>query len=373
MKDPRLRQLARLVMKYSLGIKPGQTLAIRGHAIAAPMIRELYRAALNAGAFVETQIGISGLSEIFIEQANREQLTQVSRFRTYQLRRLDAMVAILGTENTKALSNANPKRLAQAHAAQEKLSRILMRRTAKGELKWVGVQWPCNSSAQDAEMSLEEYEEFVYTAIHLDDVDPIKTWRKISRNQQALVDFLNKAQTVRIVAQDTDVSFTTKGRCWINCDGHFNLPDGEVFTGPVEKSVEGDIKFSYPAIYGGREVDEVRLRFEKGRVVRAEASKGQDYLRSMLAMDAGASYVGEAAIGTNYNINKYVKNTLFDEKIGGTVHLAVGASFPETGGRNHSALHWDMVCDLREGGEIIVDGEVISRNGRFLNRRFPQP
>jgi aminopeptidase len=373
MKDPRLSRLARLVMQYSLAVKPRETIVIQGNAIAAPLIRELFRAGLRSGAFVHSEIAISGLSEIFAKEANHEQLTWVSPFELYRARRLDAYVAILGTENTKALSNASPKRLAKAHAAQERLFRIVMQRSAKGELRWVGLQWPCHASAQDAEMSLEEYEDFVYGAVHPDDSNPIRIWRRISQRQKALTDFLNKARTVRIVAEDTDLSFNCKGRKWINCDGHISLPDGEVFTGRVERSVEGHIRFSYPAVYGGRDVAGVRLHFEKGKVVRAEADKGQEYLRAMLSMDPGASYVGEAAIGTNYKISKYVKNTLFDEKIGGTAHLAMGASFPETGGRNRSGLHWDMVCDLRSGGEIVVDGEVVSRNGRFLSNRFPQP
>ncbi|HUK81746.1 MAG TPA: aminopeptidase, partial [Verrucomicrobiae bacterium] len=207
----------------------------------------------------------------------------------------------------------------------------------------------------------------------LDSRDPIASWKRISKEQQALTDFLNKSREVRIVAEDTDLRYSCKGRKWINCDGRYNFPDGEVFTGPVEHSVEGHVKFSFPAVHGGREVDGVRLTFEHGKVVKAEASKGQDFLRAMIAMDKGASYLGEAAIGTNYNIKRHTKNTLFDEKIGGTVHFALGAGFPETGAKNRSGLHWDMVCDLRKGGEIYVDGELIQRSGRFLDKRFPHP
>jgi aminopeptidase len=297
----------------------------------------------------------------------------VSSFDHYRIRHLDAMVSILSSENTRALSNTNPKLIAIAQAAHKKLFEISLRRISKGELRWVGMPWPCQAHAQDAEMSLQEYEDFVFDSLHLSDPDPVKTWQRISRQQTAFVKFLNKSKSVRIIAEDTDLRFICKGRKWINCDGHENLPDGEVFTGPVENSVEGHILFPYPAIYNGREVEKVRLSFGKGRVIRAEAKKGQEYLRAMLAMDKGSSFVGETAIGTNYSIRRYVKNTLFDEKIGGTIHIALGASLPETGGRNQSGLHWDMVCDLRRDGEIIVDGEVISRKGRLLNKQFPQP
>jgi aminopeptidase len=248
-----------------------------------------------------------------------------------------------------------------------------MDRSASGKLRWVGTQWPCQASAQDAEMSLEEYEGFVYGAGHLDKANPIQAWKRISRDQQALTDFLNKSREVRIVAEDTDLRYSCKGRKWINCDGHYNCPDGEVFTGPVETSVEGHVKFSFPAVHNGHEVEAVRLTFERGKVAKAEAEKGQDFLRAMIQMDSGSCYLGEGAIGTNYNVKRYTKNTLFDEKIGGTIHLALGAGYSETGNKNRSGLHWDMVCDLRKGGELYVDGELIQKNGKFLNKKFPQP
>ena len=373
MNDPRLEKLARLVIKYSLAIKPGDTICLQGNAIAEPLIKELYRAALRAGAHVDTQIGIDGLREIFLKEAKRQQLTSVSPFNTYRFRRLDAYVSILSSENTKALSGTDPKRQALAQSAQAKLIRMIFRRVAKGDFRWVAIPWPCQAYAQDAEMSLTEYADFVYDALCLSDADPIKTWKRISRQQKALVDYLDKARRVRIVAENTDITFLCKGRKWINCDGRQNLPDGEVYTSPIENSAEGHISFSYPAVFSGREVQGVHLFFKKGRVTGIEANRGTEALKALLSMDRGASRIGELAIGTNYRIQRYVKNTLFDEKIGGTIHLALGASLPETGGKNNSALHWDMVCDLRGGGEIIVDGEVINRDGRFMNKRFPQP
>jgi len=373
MNDPRIQNLAKLLTEYSLNLKPGNIVSINGNAIAAPLIRECYRAALRCGAFVFNEVAIDGMNEIFYTEANNDQLKWVSPIAKFRTKRIDASLGIWGGENTKALSRIDPKRMAAAAAARKPLSKLFMERAGKGELRWVGTMWPCNSSAQDAEMSLEDYENFVFEAGHLSDADPVKTWKKISKEQQVLTDFLNKRTEMRVVAEDTDIRYSVKGHKWINCDGKNNFPDGEVFTGPVIESVEGHIKYSFPAVHGGREVEGARLTFEKGKVVKAEAAKGEDYLKAMLAMDPGASYVGEAAIGTNYNVKRFTKNTLFDEKIGGSVHFAVGAGYPETGNKNQSGLHWDMVCDLRKGGEIYADGELIQKNGKFLNKKFPQP
>ena len=373
MKDLRVEKLADLLVDYSLKLKPRDVLSISGEAIAAPLIRACYRAALRRGAFAFCDVVLDGISEILYTEANKEQLQWVSPFSMYKVRKIDASLGIWASSNTKCLTNADPKRLAMASAARKPISKLFMDRTAAGKLRWVGTQWPCNASAQDAEMSLEEYEDFVFGAGHLDDPDPAKTWKRISKQQQALTDFLNRRRQIRIVAEDTDITFSVKGRKWINCDGQLNFPDGEVFTGPVEETVEGHVKFSFPAVHNGREVSGVRLTFERGKVTKAEAEKGQDFLRAMITMDKGSCYLGESAFGTNYNVKRYTKNTLFDEKIGGTIHLALGAGYPESGNKNVSGLHWDMVCDLRKGGEIYADGELIQKNGRFLNRNFPQP
>ena len=372
MTDPRVQKLARLLTEYSLALKPKQIVCIRGDAIAAPLIRECYRAALRCGAYAYTRVGLGEIQEIFYREADARQLRWVSPFTKHEYGRVDAYLTIWGDENTKALSSVDPKRMAKTDAANAGLLKLCLGRMARKELSWVGTQWPCLASAQDAEMSLAEYEDFVYGAGHLNDADPVRTWRRISNRQQALTDFLNKAREVRVVAEDTDIRYCCQGRRWINCDGQENFPDGEVFTSPVENSAEGRVRFSFPAVYHDRETDGVCLTFRRGKVVKAEASRGQEFLRAMVAMDRGASYLGEAAIGTNYNVGRYTRNTLFDEKIGGTVHFALGASLPETGGRNQSGLHWDMVCDLRNGGEIYVDGELVQRNGRFLDKRFPQ-
>jgi len=241
-----------------------------------------------------------------------------------------------------------------------------MKRSAENSLRWCGTLFPTNAYAQDAEMSLSDFEEFVYQACFLNDEDPVARWLELSRQQQRLIDWLKAKRTVHIVGQDTDLTLSVADRVFINSDGKRNFPSGEFFTGPVENSANGSIRFSFPASYNGRSVEDVRLRFENGVVVQATAAHGQDYLEKMLDMDEGARRLGEFAFGTNSNVDRFTKNILFDEKIGGTIHLALGASYPETGGVNQSSLHWDMVCDLRTGGEVRIDGEPFCRDGKFL-------
>ncbi len=372
MSDPRIVKLAKLLVNYSLGLKKGQTVFINGNAVAAPLIRECYRQAIRAGAYPAVEVGIEGLSEIFFAEAAEHQLSYVSPFRKFRTERIDASLGIWAETNTRAMTNTDPARMAKVAKANKPLSKIFLQRAAKKELHWVGTLWPTNASAQDAEMSLAEYEQFVFGAGHLDDADPIKTWQAISRSQEALKRDLNRAKEVRIVAPDTDITLSVRGRTWINCDGHENFPDGEVFTGPVEAAVNGHIRFTFPAVHHGREVVGVALEFKDGKCVKATAEKGQDFLQSMVNMDKGSCYLGELAFGANYNITSYTRNTLFDEKIGGTIHLALGAGYPETGNANESGLHWDMVCDTRAGGKIYADGKLIQENGRFLDKRHPQ-
>lgn len=373
MVDPRVEKLARLLVEYSLGIRKGDKLLINSPVEGAPLVRECYRAALRAGAFVEVNMSIEGLDEIFFKEASREQLAYVSPFRKHRMERIDALLGIWAETNTRHLTNADPKRMAQAATANKAISQIVLDRAARKELRWVGTQWPTNANAQDAEMSLAEYEDFVFAAGHLDDPDPLAAWKALAKSQRALANTLNRAKEIRIVAPDTDITLGVAGRTWISCDGHENFPDGEVFTGPVETQVNGHIRFSFPAVHHGREVQGACLEFRDGKVVAAKADKGQDFLRAMVEMDKGSCYLGELAFGTNYSITRYTRNTLFDEKIGGTVHLALGAGYPETGNRNQSGLHWDMVCDTRKGGKVYADGKLLAENGRFLNPRFPQP
>jgi aminopeptidase len=250
---------------------------------------------------------------------------------------------------------------------------LFLRRAAEKSLRWVATQFPCQAAAQEADMSLAEYEDFVFAAGMLDQDDPAAAWNVLSERQARLVGFLQTVRELRFVtAAGTDLRVGVGGRTWINCDGHENFPDGEVFTGPREDATEGTVCFDFPAVRGGREVLGVRLVFRAGRVVEASAAKGEEFLFQMLDQDEGARVLGEVALGCNYAITRHTRNTLFDEKIGGTFHVALGAAYPESGGTNQSALHWDMVCDLRQGGRIEADGRVISENGRFREPNWPQ-
>ena len=366
MTDPRVDKLAQVLVRYCLGLKPGNEFRISGPALAEDLIRSVYREALLAGAHPIVRIGISGLGPIRYTIASDAQLQYVPETTRLEVEKLSAALTIWGDWNTKEMTNIDSRKIALAMAANRALNERFMERAAHGELHWCGTLFPNHANAQDAEMSLAEYEDFVFGAMLLDKPDPIAEWQRISREQDRLVQHLNQAQTVRIKGKDTDLEFRCADRKWINCDGKENFPDGEIFTGPVEDSVQGKIRFTFPATYIGKEVEDIQLRFEKGKVVEAHAGKGEELLQAMLNTDPGARYVGEIAIGTNYGITRFTKNTLFDEKIGGTVHLALGASLPESGGVNKSGIHWDIVCDLRSGGEILADAKPIHKDGKFL-------
>jgi aminopeptidase len=284
---------------------------------------------------------------------------------------IDLRVAIHSAWNTRELSGVDPARVAAVQESRAPLMELYMQRSAARELRWCVTAYPCQAFAQDADMSLAAYEDFVYRAGWLHLSDPVAAWRGFAEKLGAIADRLSGVRTLRVLAEDTDLTVGVAGRTWVPCNGERNFPDGEVFTGPIETETNGDVRFSFPAIFSGREVEDVRLRFDGGRVVQSEAAAGQELLQQMLAIDEGASILGEFAIGTNYAVQDFTKQILFDEKIGGTCHMAVGAGYPESGSTNRSGLHWDMVCDLRSGGEIHADGELIYRDGRFLPEFAP--
>jgi aminopeptidase len=374
MRDPRLEKLADVLVNYSVGVKKDNVVRISGSPLAQPLIAEIYRKVIAAGGHPLLRMNPEELAEIFHKHASDEQLKYVSPLQLREYETIDCSIGIWAEENTKSLSNVDPKRIGMSQAARKPLMEIFMKRAAEKKLRWTGTQFPTQGAAQDAEMSLEEYEEFVFNAGKLNHSDPAAEWRKVSERQQRLADFLNGKRDYHVVAANgTDVRMSVAGMRWINCDGHENFPDGEVFTGPVIDSVNGQINFSFPAVHHGRECDGVRLTFKDGKVVNASATKGEDFLISMLDTDAGSRFLGECAIGTNYDITRYTRNTLFDEKIGGTVHFALGMGYPETGNANPSGLHWDMVVDLRAGGYVEIDGVRINENGRFTREGFPNP
>jgi len=376
--DPRVEKLAGVLVDYSVAIKEGDLAVLGGTIASAPLITAVYRAVLRAGGHPWVRLAPAECAEIALKEASKEQLRYVSPLDKAVIDKADVLVKIWSDGNTKALSGSDPERQAVASKARKPLLEKQMKRSAlppedKKHLRWVGTLFPTQAHAQDAEMSLTEYEDFVFGGGKLDKKDPVKAWRKLGEQQQRLADRLEKGEEMRIRTPDgTDIRFGIKGRTWINCDGKHNFPDGEVFTGPVEDATEGVVQYRFPAVYGGREVRDIRLAFEGGKVVDASASSNEDFLFKMIDQDKGARVLGELALGTNYGIRKHTKNILFDEKIGGTFHAALGAAYPESGGTNKSGLHWDMICDLREGGVVEVDGEAISRNGRFRDPKWPK-
>jgi aminopeptidase len=368
MTDPRVAKLADLLVNYSLELKPGQIVRLDGGTVAAPFVRELYGAALRAGAHPRTRVEVEGTDVIAIGEASDEQLTFVSEIDRFEIDHVDAIVTIWADRNTRALSQADPQRVSKKIAARRQLTNRLWERIDAGNAKWVGTRFPTNAHAQDAEMSLAEYEDFVYGACHVrGEEDPVAHWRAVSVELNERARELNAFTELRIVGPDTDLRVNVAGREWLAADGRLNMPDGEIFTSPVESATEGEIRFSFPAIFQGRGVEDVRLRFEGGRVVRAEAGNGNEFLQSLLDMDEGARILGEVAFGLNYEIDRFTRDILFDEKIGGTMHFALGSSFKKLGGRNESGLHWDMICDLRANGEVYADGELVWKAGQFLH------
>lgn len=363
--DPRVQKLAKVLIHYSLKLKRGQLLRIEGEVATLPLIKAIFEEAVKAGAHPYTRIHLPDAEETFLKLASDAQLKYVSPIAKYEINKIDARLAILGSGNTRYLSGVDPKRQALQRRSQRPIIDRWFKRTGDKSISWCVTLFPAPAEAQEMDLSLADYEDFVYRAGHIHAADPVKHWQKVAKEQNRLVKILNKVDRIHVRSADTDLKLRVKGRKWVNCAGTENFPDGEIFTSPLEDSAEGFIRYTFPAVYMGREVEDVRLEFKKGKVVKEAARKNQQYLTSMLNIDQGARYLGEFAIGTNNEIKRFSKNILFDEKIGGTCHLAVGASIRETGGKNKSSLHWDMVCDLKKDSEIVADGKVIYRNGQF--------
>ena len=367
MTDPRLARLGELIVGYSLDLEPGKVIRVDTPLSGMPLALELYRAALRAEAFPYLNVEVEQLPEILVLEGADEQLDFVPPGALHEVELVDAIVTIWAEANTRALSGASPERHQRLIAATRELTNRRWERISAGQLGWSGVLCPTPAHAQDAEMSLEDYEKFVYRACHVEeDGDPVEHWRSTSAELAQRVERLSSVRELRIVGPDTDLRVVVEGRSWEAADGHHNMPDGEVYTSPVETGTEGEIHFSFPALFQGREVDGIRLRFEDGRVVAAEANRGGPFLDAVLDLDEGARMLGEVAFGLNYEIDRFTRNILFDEKIGGTMHVALGSAFKELGGVNDSALHWDLVCDLRAEGEVYADAELVWRAGRFL-------
>jgi aminopeptidase len=366
MADLRVEKLAELLVNYSVEVKKGDKVAISGEILAEPLLKAIYVKVLQAGGYPYLVASPTGLDELFYRYASDDQLKFVSPPTKLIMDTYDVRISIGGEENTKALNSVDPAKMVMNSKARTELMKTFMRRAAAKELRWTYTLFPTNAYAQDAEMGLVEYEDFVYGASLGDINDPVGYWKRFSAWQDKIVNWLKGKKQIHVTAPETDLTFSVEGRTFINCDGHENVPDGEVFTGPVEDSMEGKVYFSYPTIYDGREVTGVRIWFEKGKAVKVTADKNQDFLIETLDTDEGARRIGEFAFGTSQGITRFTRQILFDEKINGSFHMALGASYPETGGKNESAIHWDMICDMRKKSEVTVDGQLFYKNGKFV-------
>lgn len=366
MADPRVTKLAELLVRYCTEVRPGDWVLVRGDVVAMPLIEETVRQVVRAGGNPTIQLESDTLSEVLLRETQADRLDWVAPTDEILAEQLDVRIGIHAASNTRSLTGIDPKRQQQYQNARRKFQRRYMERSAAGEHRWVLTNFPCPAFAQEADMSVAEYEDFVYAATFADQPDPVARWQEVRTTQQRLVEWLKGKDQVVVRGPNVDLTLSIAGRTFINSDGKRNMPSGEIFTGPVEESVNGWIRFTYPALRGGREVDGVEFTFEQGKVVRATAAKNEEYLLNQLESDPGARYLGEFAIGTNYQIQRFTKSILYDEKIGGTLHVALGAGYPETGSRNQSAIHWDFICDMRQESEILVDGELFYRNGQFM-------
>lgn len=366
--DVRIEKMADVIINYSLEVKPGERILLRATSPAAePLIQALYQAALRAGAEAFTYIHLRDEDSLAMAATgNPDLLAAINPMLKLMYETCEAIVRVEASENPRALSDYPPERQRARLQAASSVMSIQMEREGQGILRRCTTQFPTQGYAQAAGMSLQQYQEFVYRACKLHLADPVAGWRELEQMQQRLVDYLNGKKQLHVRGQNIDLSMSIEGRQFLNASGKINFPDGEIFTGPVEDSVNGWVQFTYPAYYHDNEVVGARLTFEHGLVTQATAEKNEPFLRHTLDTDPGARRLGEFAIGANQDIQRFTGSILFDEKIGGTVHMALGQGYPQTGSVNHSAIHWDLICDMRDSSEIWADGVLFYRNGQFL-------
>jgi len=365
--------LAKILTEYSSPIQPGDYVTIAAqHDTAAPLVEALFEAVLKRGGYPNVQSAAlisadySPYFELFMREANDAQLDHLDSTIMHWVNHSDALFFIKAPTNTKAVSTIDPARISRFRRAIQPFGEAYLDRYDQGELRWTVVGWPTQALAQSAEMGLRAYEAFVYRACGLDQPDPVAYWTAFREQQERLVAWLADKKHAEVRGPGIDLSFDFDGRLWVSCHGELNFPDGEIFTSPVEDSVNGTVAFNFPSVYQGFEVDGVKLRFEDGVAVEASASKGEAFLLSQLDTDAGGRRLGEFAIGTNMGVQQLTRSILFDEKIGGSIHMALGRSYAEAKGLNQSAIHWDMVHNMKDGGEIVIDGELFYRGGEFM-------
>jgi aminopeptidase len=372
--DPRIEKYAKILVEHSARVARGDRILIEATTAAEPLVRELFVQILERGGIPHPMVALPGAmpfsqDELYLTYAKDAQLDFVPTFLRQAYEQFEGRIRVHSATNTRGSTNIDPVKAQRRAKALRAITEAQMRRGGEGSFKWVTTLYPTNAYAQDAGMSLEEYEDFVFAAAHTHEANPIAYWKSTGKAQQNAIDFLADKSQLVLHGPNVDLTLSIRGRKFENSIGVFNMPDGEIFTGPVEDSANGWVKFTFPAIAGGVAVEGAELTFNKGRVETAKADKNQDYLVKMLETDEGSRYLGEFAIGTNKDITRFTGNILFDEKIGGSFHIALGAGYPETGSRNKSAIHWDMICDLRQDSEILADGQTFCKNGEFVFKK----
>ena len=365
MVDPRVERLAKILVDHSAEIKPGDRVAIEATTAAEPLVRALYAAILERGGEPYLLLELTDQDEILFAVAKDEQLDATPTFRKLAYEQFESRIRIHSDTNPRALSGVDPARQRRRKKSLAPILEAQMRRGADRSFKWVSTLFPTQGFAEEAGMSFHEFEDFVYRACHADEADPVAFWKQMETKQQVIIDRFKSHDQVILRGPNVDLTLSIQGRKFLNGAGLNNMPDGEIYTGPVEDSVNGWVRFSYPAIFDGVLVEGVELTFTNGRVSKATADKNQPFLLEMCASDPGARYLGEFAIGTNYEIDHFSHNILFDEKLGGTFHMALGSGYPETGSKNKSMIHWDLICGMQDDSEMVVDGAVIYKNGKF--------
>jgi aminopeptidase len=362
--DPRIEKMAAVLAEYSLALRPGDRCLLQFEPAALPLIEAVYRRALERGAHPSTATIHEGLEAVLLRHGSDEQLDHISELDRLEVEHIDARLHVRAPVRARALAGIPPERIARRRRGRRPLFERFMERKARGELRSTLTQYPTAAAARLAGMALAEYADFVFRACFIDRPDPVAAWRELSAGQQRYADRLAGVSELQFEADGTDLRLSVAGRRWTNSDGRANFPSGEVFTGPVEDSAEGHIRFDIPTCYLGRRVADIELEFRAGRVESFSAARGGKLLRAQLDIDEGARRLGEVAFGLNYGIDRPTANILFDEKIGGTIHLALGAGYPDTGSRNRSAIHWDMIRTMNPG-RVRADGRVIYEDGRF--------
>jgi len=360
MLDALVARWATLLVDYCLRVEPGETILIASEIEARALVEACFREVVLRGAHPVVRLELPGLAEFFVGHGNDAQLSHLSPISIREAEVADGRIRISAETDTRSMRGVDPNRQAIVDRARAPL------RELAGQKRWVLTQYPTAAYAADAKMAMSDYEAYVASAMFLDRDDPVAAWQGLGRRQAGLVEFMSGVSEVRIEGDGTDIRLSVAGRKWINSDGRRNMPSGEIFTGPVETSARGKLRCSFPVCRGGRELVGISLEFEAGKVISARAEEGEDYLLSMLDLDPGARYLGELGLGLNAGIDRFTGSILYDEKIGGTVHLALGNSYPETGGINKSALHWDLILDLRQGGRVTADGRTVMENGQWL-------